>query len=352
MAVDHKSAPTSTYDDELALKPVNPVLDHLLGAIFVLLVMRLLYEFFNDMTLGVLFFCSLIFVSIWVQCVRRGTLYIALFISDRRVGPTIPPDCQRPIASKLAQRKVMDQAWQLAIHVTMTAVNLYLMKDTTWITEPASTFDPCPQQFFNGELSRPIELNVYYVLQLAIWMWTAFSCKWLESRRKDYVEMMIHHIVTILLVLGSLLHKEHPMGMLVLLVHDCSDIFLDMMKLANYFKLENSHGYFITEFCFFMNTFVSWPLIRLYYFPVKVIYEGTFVGYGSQCGYGNSILERCYNVEGTCFGGGLLLCVLAVLHVWWFFLMLRIFYKMCTSCSPAVAGAAVYEGKDDRAKDD
>jgi hypothetical protein len=201
-----------------------------------------------------------------------------VYISDLRVGPNIPLTCQRPLASALAQRKVQDQAWQLAIHVTMTGIALCLMKDSSWFTDTASTFYPCPERFLSGELTRPRALDGYYVLQLAIWMWTAFSCKWLESRRKDYVEMMLHHIVTIMLVLGSLLYKEHPMGMLVLLVHDSSDVFLDLMKLANYFKLENQHGLFITEFFFFMNTFVSWPFLRLYYFPVKVIYEGVIVG--------------------------------------------------------------------------
>ena len=98
--------------------------------------------------------------------------------------------------------------------------------------------------------------------------------------------MMLHHIVTIMLVLASLLFKEHPMGMLVLIVHDSSDVFLDLMKLANYFKLENSHGYFITEFCFFMNTFVSWPFMRLYYFPKWVIWEGVIVGKYDRTGTG------------------------------------------------------------------
>jgi ceramide synthetase len=268
----------STYDDDLAIKPVNPVLDHVLGLIFILLALRLLYEFYFDFELGVLFFVALAISYVWVQCVRKGALKVAMFISDRRVGPSIPIECQRPLASELAQRKVMDQSWQLAIHVTMTAFAFYLMKDTTWFTDTASTFSPCPSRFREGELSRPMQLNAYYVMQLAIWMWTAFSCKWLESRRKDYVEMMLHHIVTIMLVLASLLYKEHPMGMLVLIVHDSSDVVLDMMKLANYFKLENSHGFFITEFCFFLNTFVSWPLLRLYYFPKKVIYEGVIVG--------------------------------------------------------------------------
>lgn len=345
-----KKKVSSTYDEDLAIKPVNPILDHVLGLIFILLVLRLFYEFYFDRTLGVMFFIALALSYVWVQCVRRGSLTVAMFISDRRVGKNIPLACQRPIASELAQRKVMDQTWQLVIHVTMTAFAVYLMKDTTWFSDPASTFDPCPARFLGGELTRPMELDAYYLMQLAIWMWTAFSCKWLESRRKDYVEMMLHHIVTIMLVLGSLLYKEHPMGMLVLVVHDSSDVMLDLMKLANYFKVENAHGYFITEFCFFMNTFVSWPLLRLYYFPKMVIWEGVIKGYGTHCGVGDSVYDRCYSVEGTCFGGSMLLCVLAVLHVWWFFLMLRILYKMLFSCSPSVAGAAVYEGKDDRAK--
>ena len=268
----------STYDENFAIKPVNPVLDNFLGLIFILLVLRLLYEFYFDVTLGVMFFIALGVAYIWVQCVRKGSLTVALYISERRVGSHIPIDCQRPIASELAQRKVMDQCWQLAIHFTMTCVALYLMKDTTWISHPASSFYTCPERFRNGELKRPMELDAYYLMQLAIWMWTAFSCKWLESRRKDYVEMMLHHIVTIMLVLASLLFKEHPMGMVVLLLHDSSDVVLDMMKLANYFKLENSHGYYITEFCFFMNTFVSWPFIRLFYFPKMVIWEGVIKG--------------------------------------------------------------------------
>lgn len=339
----------STYDEDLAIKPINPILDNVLGLVLILLTLRLVYEFYFDVSLGAMFCVALGFSIIWIHCVRQGSLKVALFISEMRVGGNIPIDCQRPCASELAQRKVMDQTWQLVIHCTMTACAFYLMKDTTWFTDPASTFEPCPSRFRDGELTRPMALDAYYVLQLAIWMWTAFSCKWLESRRKDYVEMMLHHIVTIMLVLASLLYKEHPMGMLVLIVHDSSDVFLDVMKLANYFKLENAHGYFITEFCFFMNTFVSWPLLRLYYFPKYVIWEGVMVGYGSNCGEGETVYDRCYSVNGSCFGGSMLLCVLAVLHVWWFFLMMRIFYKMVFVCSPTMAGAVLYEGKDDRA---
>lgn len=291
------SKKTSTYDEDLAVKPVNPLLDNILGLAFILLALRLLYEFYFDRILGVMFFVALAIAYVWVQGVRKFALMAALYISDRRVGPSIPIECQRPAASDLSQRKIMDQSWQLVIHITMTAFAYYLMKDTDWFSDTASTFNPCPSRFRSGELTRPMQLNAYYLMQLAIWMWTAFSCKWLESRRKDYVEMMLHHIVTIMLVLASLLFKEHPMGMLVLIVHDSSDVMLDLMKLANYFKLENAHGYYMTELCFFLNTFVSWPLLRLYYFPKKVVYEGVIVGAWPCCDIISLILLCCSHIR-------------------------------------------------------
>ena len=51
-------------------------------------------------------------------------------------------------------------------------------------------------------------------------------------------------------------------GMLVLFVHDISDIFLDLMKMANYLKLEQGHGYFITEMAY-TSCLVSWAYFRL-----------------------------------------------------------------------------------------
>lgn len=51
-------------------------------------------------------------------------------------------------------------------------------------------------------------LRNFYLIQLAIWMWTAFSCKWLEERRKDYLEMMAHHVITVALVSNSYVENQ------------------------------------------------------------------------------------------------------------------------------------------------
>jgi hypothetical protein len=59
-------------------------------------------------------------------------------------------------------------------------------------------------------------------------------------------------------------------GVLVLYVHDVSDIFLDMLKLINYLKLEGARGFFATEIAFALNL-ISWIYWRLYQFPLRVV---------------------------------------------------------------------------------
>ena len=86
-------------------------------------------------------------------------------------------------------------------------------------------------------LEHSFEMKLFYCVQIAIWTWTGFSCKYLEERRKDYAEMMLHHCVTIALMLFSQINNQHAIGLVVVFCHDLSDVFLDLMKMSNYLKL-------------------------------------------------------------------------------------------------------------------
>jgi hypothetical protein len=67
------------------------------------------------------------------------------------------------------------------------------------------------------------------------------------ERIKDYFMMYLHHIVTIGLIVGSYYMRYVRIGLLVLLVHDASDIGVDMLKLFNYMKLRDARSYFMVE---------------------------------------------------------------------------------------------------------
>ena len=258
-----------------------------------------------------------------------------------------------------------------------------------WWAAPGTTFLPCPK---DPALEHAFEMKLFYCVQIAIWTWTGFSCKYLEERRKDYVEMMLHHCVTIALMLFSQINNQHAIGLVVVFCHDLSDVFLDLMKMSNYLKIEDRHGLFCTEILFFINTYCSWTYLRLYVFPVYVIYYGSFLGYFGGCvDYGEGLLaERVPDVaqrlalnwnDGLGIGpstvfnthiftdsadgrkaaraqepfwleANILLSVLLVLHVFWFYLLNRIAFKMLRGQSGSHAGKAVYEGHSDSEGDE
>ena len=57
-------------------------------------------------------------------------------------------------------------------------------------------------------------------------------------------------------------------------------------------------------------------------------------------------VEACKKL-GSCYTGGMLLCLLTCLHLFWYGLMLCILYKIITGKSkPNDAGKEVYEGED------
>jgi hypothetical protein len=336
--------PSWAKDEDLAVKPTPLIVDLLLGCFYLVLLLRLIYEFNTDHDLAQTFLLCLVATIIFSKMVAFVALKVGKLISNHRTGHGIPRTCQHPLRTAHKQRKFSDQAWQLSIHVAMTCCELYLLKDNTWYSDPATCFEPCPSDF----VASP-ELRLFYILQLSIWVWTGFSCYFLESRRKDYVEMMLHHCVTIMLVLGSYLNGELAIGLVVLFCHDCSDIVLDLMKIFNYLKMEGRHGYYITELSFGCNL-VSWTWYRLYVFPLFVIHRGVFVGYPTNCGDASiaakdfTLFHQCQKA-GTCMQSGIGLSVLAVLHWFWFSFLLNIAYKLLfNNKNASQIGREVYEG--------
>jgi ceramide synthetase len=236
-------------------------------------------------------------------------------------------------------RKFSDQSWQLVIHVAMTWYEWKLLAQNEWqwwadtktlwstLVGPTEAREPCPP-----------ELRWLYVAQLGVWFVTAFSHKFVEAKHKDYFVMYGHHVATLGLVTLSYFNAWTPVGLLVLFIHDSSDIVTDLLKMVNYLGLDSSSGLFLAE-GFFVANLVSWGVLRLWFFPAKVI-RSTFVDYpfalplvhpGTMC--------------------RTLLVVLLLMHIWWYFLFFRILYRLLVGQDGHKAGAAEYEGSSDSEAD-
>lgn len=88
-----------------------------------------------------------------------------------------------------------------------------------------------------------------------------------ETWKKDYFQIMIHHIATLFLLGLSFYFNFTQIGSLILLLHDVADPFLELAKIFNYLQYKS-----VAEFVFFIFSFVFF-VTRILIFPFYLIME-------------------------------------------------------------------------------
>lgn len=127
----------------------------------------------------------------------------------------------------------------------------------------------------------------------------------LHPARNDFMEMFLHHVVTLLLYGFSYMVRFTQVGAVVMYLHDLSDIFATLVRCVT----ETTSFVVIIPSALMM--LFSWFFTRIYVFP-QVIMKGCFT---IDIYQGNDFI-------GTRFFG-YLLSILFVMHIYWFAIMLR-----------------------------
>lgn len=132
--------------------------------------------------------------------------------------------------------------------------------------------------FRRWDTEKSVSWDIYslYVSETGFYVHSIYATLWLDSTRKDAVVMMIHHVATLLLLLFSLGTRHHLSGLLVLLCHDLCDVFLELWKLNSSLRRRAGSKYYgfhdtVAAVCFVIFA-SSWAILRLYFFPLKVLY--------------------------------------------------------------------------------
>jgi hypothetical protein len=136
-------------------------------------------------------------------------------------------------------------------------------------------------------------------------------------------------------------------GLLVLYVHDVSDIFVDLLKMTNYLKLEGARGWMVTELSF-SSCVISWMYFRLYQFPFRAIYASfveplRLLTRHPRTAYVFLGLEWVPPDLPLYTHMNLLLFTLLALHIYWFHLFIMIGWRILTE-SVREASRQEYEG--------
>jgi len=304
--------------------PTIPMLDHgLTAGSFVLLAVNIvMFAYDGDLTVLWEFVFSLVATFVVVNVCRVVFQQVGLRLSTK-------DSLKKPTNL----RKFGEQSWQLAIHVLMTAYEAYLLQEVAWRWwYDADTHWSEPWQL-KGELC-PVSVRRLYLGQFGIYFALAYMHRFVDARHNDYFVMFSHHVATLLLVTLSYWNGWMPIGVVVLFIHDLSDIVPDVLKMVNYLGWDSKCGIPIAEAMFVMNL-VTWAIFRLWIFPSFAI-KSTFVAYPYPVPF--------FSMGCACRA---LLIVLFCMHIYWYYLFWRILIKLI---QPGVSGhdaGREYEGGSD-----
>lgn len=133
------------------------------------------------------------------------------------------------IRSRAKQNRFMEQVYTAMYFAIFGPLGLAVMSRTpVWYFNTAGMFEGYPHRAHEGLF------KAYYLLQASYWAQQAIVlCLLLEKPRKDFKELVGHHIVTLALIGLSYRFHFTYMGLAVYITHDISDFFLAVRPSQN-----------------------------------------------------------------------------------------------------------------------
>lgn len=154
--------------------------------------------------------------------------------------------------------KLTESGWRFTYYSFAVCYGLWALWDKPWFWN----IDECWTNYPHQTVSWDIRL--YYVFQLSCY-WSMLFSQFVDVKRKDFLEMFIHHLTTILLIIFSYTCNLIRGGSLVLIIHDFSDVFMEAAKIFKYIKWQRG-----CDTCFGL-FFIVWTVTRLMIFPGYLI---------------------------------------------------------------------------------
>jgi hypothetical protein len=184
----------------------------------------------------------------------------------------------------------------------------FFPKDLGGKAEPIKMYEGVPN-------SREYDYAVlFYMVQFGRHLHTLIDYCVYKWNTPKFWEMFLHHCTAVFLIFFSYLTNNLRVGILVLFVHDPSDIFLCSARLIESLKNHPSSLKYANYILFV----ASWVFFRLYAFPKCIV--GSAIGAYQIYDVGRLTSPMLFML--------VMLSALVVLHFYWFIIILRILVTM------------------------
>ncbi|KAJ1922518.1 Sphingosine N-acyltransferase lag1 [Tieghemiomyces parasiticus] len=208
-----------------------------------------------------------------------------------------------------------EQLWLVIYSVSSVTASLLIMSELPhWFHTPGFW-----EEFPHIAMTRRFKL--YYLMAMSFWLQQFFVLQ-VEERRKDYWQMLCHHIVTCALLLTSYTTHYTRIGNATLATMDFADIFLSGAKVLGYIGLQRLCDITFVIFVFVWiatRHIIFGILIWSTYFESPVVYD--------HPRYNDPTAEIHYS-RGSQFFFLSCFAILQTIIIYWFVLIIKIVIRV------------------------
>jgi hypothetical protein len=245
--------------------------------------------------------------QLWHAAVFAVMWILVRWVSKQHIFPPIAKACG--IRGRKKTQKFCYHMWLLTFYVGSSVFGYFFVL-------PGEPFFVFPVDNVSGVTLwnyHPVPITPkfhwYYMYQLGFYFAELYAI-FVETRRSDFMEYVLHHIVTIALIGVSYLAHEHRVGAMVILIHDLPDVALCLCKAFNY------AGFELTSTVLFAGFAATFAFCRLYCLPCLTHSLFCLSPHFHPSSYGFWFL------------GFLLGFVLQGLQVFWFAMIVRLIFTI------------------------
>ncbi|ORX77807.1 longevity assurance proteins LAG1/LAC1 [Basidiobolus meristosporus CBS 931.73] len=203
---------------------------------------------------------DLYFISFWVVAftfIRAAVMEYVLKPIAKHGG----------IRSYRTLHKFLEQSWLFVYYAVSWSIGFYIIYNSPFWRNTSHFWIDYPHK------AIPHLSKWYYLVQTGFWLQQFFVLH-AENRRKDYPQMIVHHVVTSLMVTCSYVTYFTRIGTAVLCIMDSADVVLALAKSLRYLKFQklcdHVFGCFVLvwaytrHYLFFMIMWSIWQEAEVY----------------------------------------------------------------------------------------
>jgi hypothetical protein len=202
--------------------------------------------------------------------------------------------------------KLVDCLFKGSYYIFSSSFGFYVAKDCEFFTRYLGGQGHSLNMFIEYpylKIQNYEEVKLYLVIQLGYHLFSLFQ-HMLKKPKNDYIEMLLHHLVTVALISIAYFMNYVTISVVILFVHDFSDVFGYIVRIFvdTEYKSITLVGY--------VGLLVTWLYLRIIVFPFDIIRNSIYLN------------PTIRSMPGTVLLSVMLHC-LVVLHVYWYYLFIQ-----------------------------